>query len=72
MLVASAVFYEIYGGQPLSVAPAANIGAIALPAAAMASVYFLLNSGLTAMAVSSETRQLRRTASGASTSSGSR
>lgn len=55
VLVASAVFYKIYGAQPLSIAPAANIGAIALPAVAMALVYFLLNSGLTAIAVAAET-----------------
>jgi putative nucleotidyltransferase with HDIG domain len=54
VLVASAAFYKLYGGPPLSIAPAANIGAIALPAVALASVYFLLNSGLNAVAVSSE------------------
>jgi putative nucleotidyltransferase with HDIG domain len=55
VLVASAVFYWIYGGQPLALAPAPGVGAVLLPAAAMATVYFLFNSGLTAIAVASET-----------------
>jgi putative nucleotidyltransferase with HDIG domain len=54
VLAASAVFYKLYGGQPLDIAPATNLGVIALPALAMASAYFLLNSGLNAVAVSSE------------------
>ncbi len=54
VFVASAVFYKLYGGPPLSTTPAANIGAIALPAVGLATVYFLLNSGLNAVAVSSE------------------
>jgi putative nucleotidyltransferase with HDIG domain len=55
VLVASSVFYLAYGGRPLAMAPAAGIGAVLLPVAAMATVYFLLNSGLNAIAVASET-----------------
>jgi putative nucleotidyltransferase with HDIG domain len=55
VLVASQVFYKVYGGQPLFLAPAASVGSLALPVVAMASVYYLLNSGLTAIAVALET-----------------
>jgi putative nucleotidyltransferase with HDIG domain len=55
VLVASAVFYRIYGGPPLALSPASNVGAIVVPAAAMAMVYFLFNSGMNAVAVASET-----------------
>jgi putative nucleotidyltransferase with HDIG domain len=55
VMLASAAFYRVYGGPPLAVAPAPGIGALALPGAAMASVYFLFNSGLTSLAVAYET-----------------
>ncbi len=55
VLAASAVFYRIYGGPPLALRPATSFSAVLLPAAALASVYFLLNSSLTAVAVASET-----------------
>lgn len=55
ILAASAVFYWVYGGLPLSQAPARSVAAILLPAAAMAAVYFALNSGLTAVAMRFET-----------------
>lgn len=57
VLVASRVFYAIYGGPPLAVASASGLTALLLPVAAMAGVYFLLNSGLTAIAVAFETNQ---------------
>ena len=55
VLVASTVFFKLYHGAPLFQAPEATLVDLALPAVAMASVYFLLNSGLTAIAVASET-----------------
>jgi putative nucleotidyltransferase with HDIG domain len=55
VLAASAVFYKLYGGQPLALMPAPSISAVVLPVAAMAAVYFLFNSGLNAVAVASET-----------------
>jgi putative nucleotidyltransferase with HDIG domain len=55
VLAASGVFYLLYGGRPLATAATPSLGSALLPVAAMASVYFLLNSGLTAIAVASET-----------------
>jgi GGDEF domain-containing protein len=55
ILAASAVFYWLYAGPPLSQAPVRSVGAILLPMGAMAAVYFLLNSGLTAIAMRFET-----------------
>jgi putative nucleotidyltransferase with HDIG domain len=57
VLVASNVFYAVYGGPPLAFAKSPTVGAALLPVAAMAAVYFLCNSGLTAIAVASETGQ---------------
>ena len=51
ILAASAVFFQLYGGPPLALQSGPNIGAVLLPATAMAAVYFLLNSGLTALAM---------------------
>ncbi len=51
MLTAAAVFYTLYGAPPLAVAPAPEIGVLLLPAAAMATVYVLMNTGLTAAAM---------------------
>jgi putative nucleotidyltransferase with HDIG domain len=55
VVVASTVFYALYGGPPLALAGNVSLIAILLPAAAMAGAYFLCNSGLMALAVSSET-----------------
>jgi len=55
VLAASSAFYLLYGGPPLAVRAAPSMGSALLPAAAMAAVYFLLNSGLNAVAVASET-----------------
>jgi putative nucleotidyltransferase with HDIG domain len=57
VLAASTVFYYIYGGPPLAFAKTPSLGAVLLPAAALAGTYFLFNSGLMAIAVSSETRR---------------
>ena len=60
VVVASTVFFALYGGQPLAAVPAASdalpLVAVLLPAAAMAGVYFLMQQRLIAFAVSSETR----------------
>lgn len=58
VLAASSVFYFLYGGPPLAMAPAIrpSLGTTLLPVACMAAVYFLFNSGLTAIAVASETK----------------
>jgi putative nucleotidyltransferase with HDIG domain len=56
VLAASTVFYAIYGGPPLALARTPTLGAVLLPVAAMAAVYFLFNSGLTAIAVAFETQ----------------
>ena len=56
VLAASGVFYATYGGPQREFGEAPTLGAALLPVAAMAGTYFLFNSGLTAIAVSSETR----------------
>ena len=57
VLAASTVFYVTYGGPPLSTLnKPPPLGPLLLPTAAMAATYFLFNSGLMAIAVSSETR----------------
>jgi len=59
VVVASTVFYALYGGLPLAAVPWAETPSlidVLLPAAAMAGAYFLSNSWLMAFAVSSETR----------------
>ncbi len=55
VLVAAQVFYLLARIKPLANTPAPPLGALLLPVAAMAAVYFLLNSGFMAMAVASET-----------------
>lgn len=58
VVAASLAFYLLYGGSPLAYASVAPpVKDILLPAAAMATVYFILNSGFTAVAVSLETHQ---------------
>jgi putative nucleotidyltransferase with HDIG domain len=67
VVVASTVFYALYGGPPLALDPRAislstaipwtpSLIDVLLPATAMAGAYFLCNSWLMAFAVSSETR----------------
>jgi putative nucleotidyltransferase with HDIG domain len=59
VVVASTVFYALYGGPALALDPRAvppSLTAVLLPATAMAGAYFLSNSWLMAFAVSSETR----------------
>jgi putative nucleotidyltransferase with HDIG domain len=55
VLLASQVFYLLARVPPLAYTPAPPLGSLLLPVAAMAGVYFLLNSGFMAVAVMSET-----------------
>jgi putative nucleotidyltransferase with HDIG domain len=56
VLVAAKVFFLLYEGGPLhAVSPAPGISSLLIPTGAMAGVYFLLNSGFTAVAVALET-----------------
>jgi len=55
VLVASSVFFLIHPDPLLAPGQVPALTAILLPVAAMAAVYFLLNSGLMAIAVASET-----------------
>jgi putative nucleotidyltransferase with HDIG domain len=56
MWSAAEVFFLITGAQPLSLSPT-SIAPFVLPVLALATVYFLLNSGLTAVAIGLDTRQ---------------
>jgi putative nucleotidyltransferase with HDIG domain len=54
--VAAQVFYLLSGVPPLgTLATVPSLSTLVLPVVAMAAVYFVLNSGLTAVAVTSET-----------------
>ncbi len=53
VLAASAVFFLLYHGDPLAAATTSpNVPSLLLPVGAMAAVYFVMNSGLNAIAVS--------------------
>jgi putative nucleotidyltransferase with HDIG domain len=62
VMVAAKVFFLLYNGEPLAEVTATGVAlpgvaGLLVPVAAMAGVYFLMNSGLTAIAVSLETGQ---------------